>query len=80
MQDLPIEPDAILSHADMDDLIDYCVNSDIPATERNSRDARPGISTMRKGRGQPRPFCLTLDVPLRHGFWAVAAVATSIHA
>jgi hypothetical protein len=34
MQDLPLEPDARLTHADMDDLIDYCVNSDIPATER----------------------------------------------
>lgn len=34
MQDLPIEPDAILTHAEMDLTTDYCINSDLPATER----------------------------------------------
>lgn len=33
LQDLPIEPDTVLTHEQMDALIDYCVNSDIPGTE-----------------------------------------------
>lgn len=32
IQDLPIEPDATLTDDDMDLLIDYCANGDIPAT------------------------------------------------
>jgi len=34
MQDLPVDPDAILTHAEMDQLTDYCLNSDLPATLR----------------------------------------------
>jgi len=34
MQDLPVEPDARLTDAEMDGLIDYCANSDIPASRR----------------------------------------------
>lgn len=34
MQDLPYPPDGVLSEEEMDLTIDYCVNSDIPATER----------------------------------------------
>lgn len=34
MQDLPIEPDAIPTDEQMDILIDYCLHSDLPATER----------------------------------------------
>lgn len=33
MQDLPIEPDAILTHAEMDIISDYCLNSDTVATQ-----------------------------------------------
>lgn len=32
MQDLPFDPDTHLTHAQMDDLNDYCINSDCPAT------------------------------------------------
>lgn len=34
MQDLPVEPDARLTDEQMDLLIDYCANSDIPASRR----------------------------------------------
>jgi len=32
LQDLPIDPDTVLTHAQMDDLTDYCLNSDLPGT------------------------------------------------
>jgi hypothetical protein len=34
LQDLPLDPAAVPTEAEMDTLADYCVNSDIPATER----------------------------------------------
>jgi hypothetical protein len=33
MQDLPIDPDAVPTDEQMDILIDYCLNSDLPGTE-----------------------------------------------
>lgn len=33
LQDLPFDPDAVLTHAEMDELIDYCLVSDLDATE-----------------------------------------------
>jgi hypothetical protein len=33
LQDLPIEPDAVLTHEEMDQTADYCLNSDLPATQ-----------------------------------------------
>ncbi len=32
LQDLPVEPDALLTHEQMDIVADYCLNSDCPAT------------------------------------------------
>ena len=32
LQDLPVEPDELLTHAQMDGLTDYCLNSDLPGT------------------------------------------------
>lgn len=34
LQELPVEPDTWLSEEQMDALVDYCLNSDLPATER----------------------------------------------